>query len=53
MLRMKCSELIKFPYFADTTQRVDKGVKAEDEERVTLQIILIGTEYSDPHGGVH
>jgi hypothetical protein len=38
------SNLIKFPYFADITERGDRGQKQRGEgvkERMTLQIILI------------
>jgi hypothetical protein len=42
--RISYPDLIKFHYFADTTERGDRGAKAEEigmKQRVTLQTTLI------------
>ncbi len=49
LLSISYWDLIKFPYFADTTERGDKGVKGaqrEGEDKVTLQITLLSISSS-------
>ncbi len=38
-------DLTKFPYFAETTETRDRGVKSRPKDRVTLRITLIPSKF--------